>query len=98
MKLDTVTFCFDPKKNKKLEQERGVGFERIIQSIREDKVLDIREHPNKEKYSGQRILVVEIDDYAYQVPFVREGETVILKTLFPSRKATRAYLKKRVPL
>ena len=52
------------------------------------------EHPNRERYGGQRIFVVQREGYAYLVPFVEEDELVVLKTIIPSRKATRKYLGK----
>lgn len=56
-------------------------------------LLDVLEHPNQEKYKGQKIFVVWIDDYIYLVPFVESDDEVFLKTIIPSRKATRKYLK-----
>ena len=55
-------------------------------------MLDILKHPNQEKYSGQRIMVVNVEGYAYLVPFVEDDREVFLKTIIPSRKATRDYL------
>ncbi len=56
-------------------------------------VLDILEHPNQEKYGGQRVLVVKVEDYVYLVPFVEMENEVVLKTIIPSRKATKRYLR-----
>jgi hypothetical protein len=55
-------------------------------------LLDILDHPNPERYSGQRIFVVRREDYVYLVPFVEDEHTVFLKTIIPSRKATKEYL------
>jgi hypothetical protein len=55
-------------------------------------LLDIVEHPNQERYRGQRMFVVRCDDYAYIVPFVEDERTVFLKTIIPSRRATKQYL------
>ena len=55
-------------------------------------LLDILEHPNPDRYGGQRIFVVQRDDYVYLVPFVEDEHTVFLKTIIPSRKATKQYL------
>jgi hypothetical protein len=41
---------------------------------------------------GQRIFIINIDDYAYLVPFIETEEDVFLKTIIPSRKATKLYL------
>ena len=57
-------------------------------------VLDILEHPNQEKYEGQRVLVVKVEDYVYLVPFVEMENEVVLKTIIPSRKATKRYLRR----
>ena len=60
-------------------------------------LLDVLEHPNQEKYQGQKIFVVQIDEYAYLVPFVEDEREIFLKTIIPSRKATRKYLKGNEP-
>ncbi len=87
-------FVWDEAKNEKLKAERGIGFEEIVFHIERGEVLDILEHPNRERYRGQRILVVQRDDYVYLVPFVEDEKLVFLKTIIPSRKATKEYLGK----
>lgn len=86
-------FTWDPEKNKKLKAQRGVSFEDIVMRIERGEILDVLEHPDQEKYEGQRLFVVNIEDYAYLVPFVEEQEQVVLKTIIPSRKATKKYLR-----
>ena len=81
-------FTWDAEKNGKLKVERGVSFEEIVFHIERGDVL------NQERYGGQRILVVQREDYAYLVPFVAEDEEAVLKTIIPSRKATRKYLRR----
>ena len=85
-------FAWDDAKNEKLKSERGIGFEDIVFHIDRGDVLDILEHPNPERYAGQRIFVVQRDDYVYLVPFVEDEMTIFLKTIIPSRKATKRYL------
>ena len=87
-----MVFDWNNDKNKILKDERGVFFERIVVAIEEDHLLDILEHPNKEKYPNQVLLIVEIEDYAYVVPCVIEKDVYFLKTIFPSRKYTDEYL------
>jgi len=87
-------FEFDPAKNQKLKQERKISFEEIILLINEGFLMNVVEHPNKDKYPNQQFYVVDVDGYVYLVPFVREGKKVFLKTIYPSRKATKEYLKK----
>lgn len=54
--------------------------------------IDIFEHPNQDQYPGQKISVVLIETYVYLVPFVESDEELFLKTIIPSRKATKQYL------
>lgn len=87
-----MTFEWNNEKNILLKRDRNISFERIIAAIGQDDLLDILEHPNKEKYPNQRLLLVEIDRYVYVVPCVFENDICFLKTIFPSRKYTMRYL------
>ena len=86
-------FDWDPAKNEKLREERGVGFEEVLIALDEDRVLATVENPNQARYPGQKMLIVEIHEYAYLVPFAEDEEKVFFKTIIPSRKATKKYLK-----
>ena len=86
-------FSWDDEKNELLKEERQISFEDIVFYIEQGFLLDVLEHPNPEKYQGQRIFVGQIDEYAYLVPFVEDEREIFLKTIIPSRKATRKYLK-----
>lgn len=86
-------FRWSAEKNNWLMQERGVSFESMVVAIERAGLLDILAHPNGERYPGQRILVVAHEGYVYLVPFVEEVDHYFLKTVIPSRKATRDYLK-----
>ena len=83
---------WNPDKNRKLIEERGISFEEIIFSLKSGCLLDDVEHPNREKYPHQRVFVVSIDDYAYLVPYVENDEEIFLETVVPSRKATKQYI------
>ena len=85
-------FRWSPEKNEALKADRGISFERIVVAIESDGLLDILTHPNPERYPRQRLLVVSADGYAYLVPFIEEQDYCFLKTIIPSRKATRDYL------
>ncbi len=87
-----MPFRWAPEKNNTVKAERGISFENIVVAIEAGGLLDIRAHPNQAKYPRQRVLVVACDNYAYLVPFVEEEEYFFLKTVIPSRKATRSYL------
>ena len=85
-------FDWDDEKNAKLRAERGIGFEDVVFHIERGHLLDILEHSNPDRYPGQRIFVVRREDYVYLVPFVEDEQTVFLKMIIPSRKATKQYL------
>ena len=87
-------FAWDTTKNRKLKAERGVGFEEIVLLMKAGGLRDILEHPNRDRYGTQRIFVVRRGDYIFLVPFVEDDEVVFLKTIIPSRKMTRQYLRK----
>ena len=80
------------REEREAQAERGIGFEDIVFHIERGGLLDILEHPNPDRYAGQRIFVVRGEEYVYLVPFVEDEQTVFLKTIIPSRKATKQYL------
>jgi uncharacterized DUF497 family protein len=88
-------FSWNPEKNKILKEERGISFEEIVLYIELGFLVDVLENPNQEKYKGQKIFVVQGTDYVYLVPFVENESEIFLKTIIPSRKATKRYLKGR---
>ncbi len=89
-----LIFDFDPHKNAQLIEERYISFEEVISILESVGPLDIIEHPNSTKYSHQKMYVLEVNEYIYLVPFVENGKKIFLKTIFPSRKATKIYLGK----
>jgi uncharacterized DUF497 family protein len=86
------TFAWNSEKNELLKAERSISFEEVVLNIQLGNEVDIFEHPNQERYPGQQISVVVIEGYAYLVPFVENEEEIFLKTIIPSRKATKQYL------
>ena len=87
-------FRWDSEKNDQLKQERGVSFEQVAVAVEAGSLLQIAPHQNPAKYPRQKIMIVEIDDYAYLVPFVEDEDHFFLKSIIPSRKATRDYIAK----
>ncbi len=87
-------FRWNHEKNGQLKAERDISFEEIVLAVEADGVLDIVRHFNPDRYPKQRMLVVAVEAYAYLVPFVEEADYYFLKTIIPSRKATRDYLGK----
>ena len=86
-------YHWDPEKNKRLVEERGISFEEIVAHIEQGDLLDVVRSRN-ERYKHQMQFVVKIMDYVYVVPFVDTGNEIFLKTIFPSRKMTKEYLEK----
>ena len=86
-------FAWSSEKNAQLVKVRGISFERVIYHIERNEILDIIRHPNSSKYPNQRMFILDISNYAYLVPFVETDSEVFLKTIIPSRKATRKYLR-----
>jgi len=87
-------FRWNHQKNAELKSEREISFEQIVLAIEGDGLLDAIRHPNLDKYPNQYVFVMAFEDYVYLVPFVEEAEFYFLKTVIPSRKATRDYLQR----
>lgn len=85
-------FDWNDEKNQRLQQARGVSFEDVVFHIQQGHILDIVEHRNPARYPTQKVMIVNIEGYAYLVPFVQEGNVKFMKTIIPSRKATKEYL------
>lgn len=86
-------YQWNPEKNEQLKAERGLSFEQMVMHIEGGDLLAVSEHPNQGRYPGQQILVVRVGDYVYLVPFVKSEDGRFLKTIIPSRKATRQFLR-----
>jgi len=81
----------EQKKNEQLRNNRGICFEDILFYLDNKYLIDDVEHP---KYSGQRMMVLNIAEYVYLIPYVESEDEIFLKTIIPSRRATRNYLEK----
>lgn len=87
-------FDWSEEKNRILKEQRNISFEEIVFSVENGQMLDILKYHNQSTYPNQRLLIVEINKYAYVVPFIEDDERYFLKTIYPSRKATAEYLNK----
>jgi uncharacterized DUF497 family protein len=87
-------YNWNAEKNQLLMQERGISFERIVFEISLGNEVAVLMHPNQSKYPGQMISVVKVDDYVYLIPFIETESEIFLKTIIPSRKATRQFRSK----
>ena len=92
MLLNMKPINWNPTKNQQLISERGISFEDIVFYLQQGALLDDIEHPNSNKHPNQRVFVININDYAYLVPYVENQQEIFLKTVIPSRKATKTYL------
>ena len=90
------SFRWNIEKNELLKLERGISFEAVVVALETGGLLDLMAHPNPAKYPNQKILLVVIVNYVYLVPFIEEDDHYFLKTMIPSRKATRDYFQKGI--
>ena len=92
----SIGFDWSIEKNRQLIAQRGISFEGVVSAIEQGGLGDVLEHPNQDQYPGQQIYVVEIGEYLHLVPFVTQADGIrFLKTIIPSRKATRDYRRRR---
>ncbi len=85
-------YTWDDAKNEWLRRNRGLTFDDVVYHLEHGDVLADLLHPNQNRYPDERLYVIRIGDYAYEVPFYRAGNIESLRTVYPSRKFTRAYL------
>ncbi len=71
-----------------MKRERGISFEEIAFLIESGHIIEIEKNPG---HSNPKIYVLEIENYAFIVPFVENEKEIFLKTAFPSRKYTKRY-------
>lgn len=91
-------FDWNLQKNQQLVEQRGLSFERVVSAIEQGGLVEVLDHPNQQQYRGRMIYVVEIDGYLHLVPFVITADgSRFLKTIIPSRKATRDHKRRRPP-
>ncbi len=89
-------FDWSMERNQQLIEQRDVSFETVVSAIEQGALLDVLVHPNQDRYPGQYTYVVAIQAYVHLVPFVIQPDgTRFLKTIIPSRKATRKYSRRQ---
>ena len=86
-----MKFDWNPEKNERLKKNRNISFEQVIFHLSQGDIWKVADHPDQKNYPGQKIYFVIIEDYIFIVPHVVQKETIFLKTIIPSRKATKAY-------
>ena len=89
--MTNIKYEWNSEKNELLKKEREISFEQIIFHLMQGDIWKIGDHPDQKKHPGQKIYFVIIQDYIYLVPYIERGKDIFLKTIIPSRKATRDY-------
>ena len=88
-----MRYEWNPEKNESLKRERHISFEQIVFHLSQGDVWKTADHPDQKQYPGQKLYFVNVEGYIHIVPHVVEDEYVFLKTIIPSRKATRDFQK-----
>lgn len=86
-----MRYEWNPEINEELKRERNISFEQIVFHLSQGDIWKTADHPDQKKYPGQKIYFVIVEEYIYLVPFIIEKEYYFLKTIIPSRKATKDY-------
>jgi uncharacterized DUF497 family protein len=90
-----MKYDWNSDKNEWLKKNRNISFEQIVFHLSQGDVWMVADHPDQKKYQGQRIYFIVVENYVYLVPHITEKDYIFLKTIIPSRKATRVYLKEQ---
>jgi uncharacterized DUF497 family protein len=90
-----MKYDWDPDKNSWLKKNRNISFEQIIFHLSQCDIWMIADHPNQEKFPNQRIYFVVVENSIYMVAHIIKMDFIFLKTIIPSRKATKAFLKEK---
>jgi len=90
-----MKYEWNPAKNEWLKENRNISFEQIIFHLGRGDIWGTSDHPNQDRYPGQKLYFVVMDGYIYIVPYVEGKDCIFLKTIIPSRKATQDYLKEK---
>ncbi len=95
MYIVNMKYDWDSEKNDWLKKQRDITFEQIIFHLGQGDVWKVADHTNQVKYPNQRIYFVVVDNYVYLVPYIIKKDVIFLKTIIPSRKATKDFLKEQ---
>lgn len=87
------TIRFSQEKDELLRKTRQIGFKEIINALKNNKALKVIENPNKKKFPNQRLLLININKYVFVVPYVENRREIFLKTIYPSKKYTKKFIK-----
>jgi len=86
-------YSYNSEKNALVLAKREISLEKIVDEIVNGNAVDIKKHPNQEKYPNQELIYVVIDEKLYIVPCVRESEdSIFLKTVFRCSRQEHLYV------
>ena len=91
MNILNMKYEWNLETNEQLKKDRSISFEQILFHLAEGDVWKTANHPDQKTYPDQKIYFVIVDGYIHLVPFVIDNDCIFLKTIIPSRKATREY-------
>lgn len=89
-----LKYLWNEEKNKLLKKTRGIGFEEIVEALKSNVNTISIPHPNLQKFRKQHVYIVIINNYTYAIPYLKDKQTIFLKTIYPSRKYQKQYNKK----
>ena len=92
--LIEISYKWDEEKNNILKETRNISFFEIVTAIENRQALEIIDNPIS-NHINQKCFVIELNNYIYLVPFVKNENEIFLKTIFPSRKHKKHYLNKK---
>lgn len=84
--------AFGLRMPERLKRARRISFEDVVFHIEAGDEVEVFKHPNQLRYPGQKISVVLVEGHAYLAPFVESNSDIFLKTIIPSRKASKQYV------
>ena len=86
---------FSDTKNKILMKSREIDLKEIVDALITKGAIDIINHPNQDRYPGQKIFIIELCEINYFVPYVESKQEIFLKTAFRCTKWANKFLKKQ---
>ena len=95
MYSNVMKYEWNPEKNEWLKKNRNISFEQIIFHLGRGDLWGTADHPKQDRYPGQKLYFIIVDNYIYIVPHIVEDDYIFLKTIIPSRKATKDFLKEQ---
>ena len=89
---------FNKDKDKVLKEKRGIGFKDVIKEMGAGKIVTVRKHPNTKKFPSQKIMLINIKNYIFVIPYIETEKEIFLKTIYKSRKYTKEFINKKKQL